>query len=105
MHDKIAINYVESGVLYNRKTIVVDIFFASKIAGSMDLDPKPKSMAKCQKCSDWNKWKAAIEAELRSLVFVSAVPTPPKVIPVGNGSSFERGMNMCKENGPSAHLV
>ena len=28
MHDEIAINYVELGVLYNRKTIVVDIFFA-----------------------------------------------------------------------------
>ena len=28
MHDEIAINYVELGVLYNSKTIVVDIFFA-----------------------------------------------------------------------------
>jgi len=66
----------------------------------MDLDPEPKSMAKWRKRSDWDKWKAASEAELRSLykreVFGPAVPTPPKVIHVGNGSSFERGMNMAK---------
>jgi hypothetical protein len=30
----------------------------------MDPDPKPKSMAKCRKHSDWDKWKAAIEIEL-----------------------------------------
>jgi hypothetical protein len=33
----------------------------------MDPDPKPKSMAKCRKHSDWDKWKAAIEIELCSL--------------------------------------
>ena len=66
----------------------------------MDPDPEPKSMIECRKRSDWDKWKAASEAELRSLykreVFGPAVPTPPKVIHVGNGSSFERGMNMAK---------
>ena len=53
----------------------------------MDPDLEPKSMIECQKRSDWDKWKAAIEAELCSLyqreVFGTAVPTPLKVIPVG----------------------
>jgi hypothetical protein len=86
-HEDIATNYVESGESYHRKTTVVDIYFASKIADSLDPDPEPKSMVECQKRSDWDKWKAAIEAELRSLckreVFGPAVPTPPNVIPVG----------------------
>jgi hypothetical protein len=86
-HEEIATNYVESEESYHRKTTVVDIYFASKIADSLDLDPEPKSMIECRKCSDWDKWKAAIEAELRSLckreVFGPVVPTPPNVIPVG----------------------
>ena len=53
----------------------------------MDPGPEPKSLIECRKRLDWDKWKAAIEAELRSLcqreVFGPAVPTPPKVIPVG----------------------
>jgi hypothetical protein len=63
----------------------------------MDLDPEPKSMAECQKRSDWDKWRAAIEAELRSLykreVFGPAVPTPPRVIPVGCKWVFLRKRN------------
>jgi hypothetical protein len=43
-HDKIATNYVEYGETYKRKTTVVNIYFASKIADSMDPDPEPKSM-------------------------------------------------------------
>jgi len=78
---------VESGESYNRKTTVVDIYFTSKIADSMDPDPEPKSIIECRKCFDWDKWKAAIETELRSLcqreVFGSPAPTPPKVVPVG----------------------
>nr|CAD39881.2 OSJNBb0067G11.4 [Oryza sativa Japonica Group]CAE05263.2 OSJNBb0115I09.25 [Oryza sativa Japonica Group] len=50
-------------------------------------NPEPMSMIECQKHSDWDKWKAAIEAELRSLykreVFGPTVPTPQRVIPVG----------------------
>ena len=86
-HEKIATNYVESGESYKRKATVVDIYFASKIADSMDPDLEPKSMVECRKCSDWDKWKAAIEVELRSLyqrgVFGPTAPTPLKVIPVG----------------------
>jgi hypothetical protein len=86
-HKEIATNYVELGESYHRKTTIVDTYFASKIADSLDSDPEPKSMTECWKRSDWDKWKATIEAELRSLckreVFGPAVPTPPNVIPVG----------------------
>ena len=96
-HEEIATNYVESGESYNRKTTVVDIYFASKIADLMDLDPEPKSLIEYRKRSDWDKQKAAIEAELRSLcqreVFGPAVPTPPKVIPVGCKWVFLRKRN------------
>jgi hypothetical protein len=50
-------------------------------------DLEPKSMAECQKCSDWVKWKEAIETELLSLskrqVFGPVARTPPNVTPVG----------------------
>jgi hypothetical protein len=85
--EEIVTNYVETGESYHRKNTVVDIYFASKIADSMDPDPEPKSMIECRKRSYWDKWKAAIKAALRSLckreVFGPAVLTPPKVIPVG----------------------
>jgi hypothetical protein len=54
-HVEIVTNYVETGESYHRKTTVVDIYFASKIADSMDLDPERKSMIECQKRSDWDK--------------------------------------------------
>jgi len=96
-HEEITTNYVESGESYHRKTTIVDIYFASKIADSMDPDPEPKFMIECRKRSDWDKWKAAIEAELRSLcqrkVFWPAVPTPPKVIPIGCKWIFLRKRN------------
>lgn len=38
--------------LYNRKTIVVDINFISKIADVIDEESEPKSMAECRKRSD-----------------------------------------------------
>jgi hypothetical protein len=96
-HEEIATNYVELGESYHRKTTVVDIYFASKIADSLDPDPEPKSMIECRKRSDWDKWKATIETELRSLckreVFRPAVPTPPNAIPVGCKWVFLRKRN------------
>ena len=38
-HEEITTNYVESGESCHRKTTIVDIYFASKIAGSMDPGP------------------------------------------------------------------
>jgi hypothetical protein len=44
-------------------------------------------MVECKRCSDWNKWKEAIEAELSSLkkrkVFTDVIPTPPGIFPIG----------------------
>jgi hypothetical protein len=44
-------------------------------------------MAECMKCSDWNKWKEAIEVELSSFkkrkVFTDVIPTSPRIFPVG----------------------
>jgi hypothetical protein len=63
---------------HKRKTTIVDVYFASKITDSMDPDLEPKSMIECRKRSDWDNWKATIEAELRSFcqreVFGPAVP-------------------------------
>jgi hypothetical protein len=96
-HEEIATNYVELGESYHRKTIVVDIYFASKIDDSLDPDPEPKSMIESQKRSDWDKGKATIEAELHSLckreVFGPVVPTPSNVIPVGCRCVFHRKRN------------
>ena len=65
--NKISTNYIDSGESFNRKTIIVDIIFATNIAKDLQLDPEPKTMAECIKCSYWIKWKEAIEAELHSL--------------------------------------
>jgi hypothetical protein len=50
-------------------------------------DPDPKTMVECKQRSDWIKWKEAIELELDSLrkreVFSNAIPTPPRIHPVG----------------------
>ena len=64
---EISTNYIDSGESYDRKTTLVDIYFSSKIAKTLQLDPEPKSMKECLKRLDWPKWKEAIEAELRSL--------------------------------------
>ena len=45
--EEIAINYVETGELYNRKTTIVDTDFVSMIAVVIAEDPEPKSMAEC----------------------------------------------------------
>jgi hypothetical protein len=54
-------NYVETGEIYVRKTINVDIYFVEKIA-KIDLDPEPKTILECKKRSDWSKWKEAIDS-------------------------------------------
>ena len=58
-------------------------------------------MAECQKRSDWNKWKEAIQAELDSLkkreVFSSVIPTPHRVFPVGFKWVFVRKRNENNE--------
>jgi hypothetical protein len=84
---EISINYLESGESYDRKTTIVDIYFSAMIAEHIQNNLDPKTMAECRSCSDWNQWKEAIQAEIASLskrkVFSQAIPTSPKVFPVG----------------------
>ena len=98
---EISINYIESGESYNRETTIVDIYFASEIAETLQLDPEPKTVRECLKRPDWPKWKEAIEAELRSLnkreVFSSVIPTPHNVFPVGAKWVFVRKRNENNE--------
>jgi len=58
-------------------------------------------MAECKKRSNWTQWKEAIQAEIASLtkreVFTSAIPTPPKVFPVGFKWVFVRKRNENNE--------
>jgi len=94
-------NYVETGVVYDRKTINVDIYFAEQIAQIIDLEPEPKSMKECKMRSDWPKWKEAICAELNSLkkrqVFGSVNLTPDGIYPVGHKWVFVRKRNEKNE--------
>jgi hypothetical protein len=65
--NEISTNYIDSGESYNRKSIIVDINFSTTIANNLLNDHDPKTMAECEKCSDWPKWKDAIQVELASL--------------------------------------
>ena len=57
---EISINCIESGESYDRKSTIVDIYFAEVIAEIIQNDPDPKTMAECKKCSDWAQWKEAV---------------------------------------------
>jgi hypothetical protein len=67
--------------------MIVDTYFCTTVADTLLNDHDPRTIVECEKCSDWPKWKEAIQAELASLdkkkVFTEAIPTPPKVFPVG----------------------
>ena len=52
---EISINYIESGESYNRETTIVDIYFASEIVETLQLDPEPKTVRECLKRPDWPK--------------------------------------------------
>ena len=98
---EISINYIDSGESYDRKTTIVDIYFAETIAEIIQNNPYPKTMAEYKKRSDWNKWKEAIQPELASLtkrkVFSSVMPTPSKIFPVGFKWVFVRKRNEKNE--------
>ena len=85
--DEIAINFIEIGESYSRKSIIVDIYFSKQIANILQTNSDPKSMTECKKRSDWDKWKVAIKIEIASLykreVFSAVMPTPPGIFPVG----------------------
>jgi hypothetical protein len=95
--EEIYINYTSSGKVYDHSTTSADICFSTIIAENFLNDPDPKTTAECKKCSDWNKWKEAIEAELNSLkkrkVFTDVIPTPPRTFPIGFMWVFIRKRN------------
>ena len=64
--DEIAINFIETGEFYDRKSIIVDIYLSEQITNILQIDSNPKSMTECKKRFDWDKWKIAIEAEIAS---------------------------------------
>jgi hypothetical protein len=52
---EIFINYLESRESYDRKTIIIDIYFSAMIAEILENDPDPKTMAECKKRSNCNQ--------------------------------------------------
>jgi hypothetical protein len=65
------------------------------------IDPNSKIMTEYKKCSKWNKWKEAIEAELSLLkkrkVFTDVIPTPPKIFPIEFKWAFIKKKNENNE--------
>jgi hypothetical protein len=82
----IFINYTSFKEVYDRSTTIVNPCFLTIIAENFLTDLDPKTMAECKRCSDWNKWKEAIEVDLNSLkkrkVFTDMIPIPHKIFPV-----------------------
>jgi hypothetical protein len=84
--DEIAINFVETRESYDCKSTIVDCYLSEKIANILQTNLYPKSLAKCKKHLDCDKWKAVIEAEISSLykreVFSAVMPAPPGILPM-----------------------
>jgi hypothetical protein len=82
-----SINYTSFEGVYDRSTTIVNPCFSTIIAENLLADPDPKTMAECKGCSDWNKWKEVIQAELNTLkkrkMFTDVIPTPPRIFSVG----------------------
>nr|CAH66646.1 OSIGBa0146I21.3 [Oryza sativa] len=99
--DEIAINYSKTGESFDRRATIVDTNFSEQIADCLQVDQEPRSIKECQKRSDWNKWKDAIDAELASLykrdVFLPVMPTCRGFFPVGYKWVFVRKRNENNE--------
>ena len=62
---EISINYVYTGIQWNRNDVIIDDIFAYSVAidiMSEDEDIEPKSVDKCHQRKDWPKWKEASQA-------------------------------------------
>jgi hypothetical protein len=98
--EEISINY-NSREVYDCTTTIPNLCFSTVIAKNFLNDPNPKTMVGCKKCSDWNKWKEAIEAELNLLnkrkVFTEVIPTPPRTFLVGFNWVFVQKRNKNNE--------
>jgi hypothetical protein len=80
--EEISIKYTSS-----RGTTIVNLCFSTIIARNFLNDPDPMTITECKKCSDWNKWKEAIEAKLNSLkkrkMFTEVKLAPPRTFLIG----------------------
>ncbi|KAK2375011.1 hypothetical protein QL285_075932 [Trifolium repens] len=68
---EISINYVTSGIQWNRHEVNVDDVVAYNIALNVindNEDHEPKFIKDCKQSENWPKWKDAIEAEFSSLI-------------------------------------
>jgi hypothetical protein len=102
-NEEISINNVTNGVKWNRNKVNIDNIFAHNTTVDVlndNDDHEPKAIKECQQIDDWQKWKEAIEVELKSLekcsVFGPVVRTLAGVNPVGYKWVFVRKRN---ENG------
>ena len=103
-NEEISINYVMTGIKWDRNEIEVDDVFSYHIAREImneNEDLEPESIDECRRRKDWPKWKDAINAELNSLtrrkVFGPIVRTPNGVKPVGYKWVFVRKRNEKNE--------
>ncbi|KAG7556749.1 Reverse transcriptase RNA-dependent DNA polymerase [Arabidopsis suecica] len=100
-NNEISINYIMSGIKWNRKDVDIDEIFAYKVALEMNEDHEPTSILECTQRSDWLKWKEAINVELSSLkkrdVFGPTLRTPSEIKPVGHKWVFVRKRNENNE--------
>jgi hypothetical protein len=84
---EISINCTSSGEVYDRSITIINLCFSTIIAENFLTDSDPKTTTECKRCSDWNKWKEAIDAELNSLkkrkVFTDVIPALPRIFPIG----------------------
>ncbi|KAG7549820.1 Reverse transcriptase RNA-dependent DNA polymerase [Arabidopsis thaliana x Arabidopsis arenosa] len=102
---EISINYTQNRKIWVRNEIDDDdgifSFSVSKEIDHESDDPDPRSILECQKRSDWEKWKMAMETELNSLnkrkVFGPIVTIPEHVKPVGHKWVFVRKRNEKNE--------
>ncbi|KAG7578737.1 Ribonuclease H-like superfamily [Arabidopsis thaliana x Arabidopsis arenosa] len=102
---EISINYTQNRKIWVRHEIDDDdgifSFYVSKEIDHESDDPDPRSILECQKRSDWEKWKMAMETELNSLnkrkVFGPIVTIPEHVKPVGYKWVFVRKRNEKNE--------
>ncbi|KAJ9561483.1 hypothetical protein OSB04_006643 [Centaurea solstitialis] len=103
-NDEIAMSFTTSGKIWDRKSIIVDNFFAYNIAvkiTSLDDEMEPRSVEECKQRNDWKKWKEAIEVELNSLskreVFGPIGKMPLGIKPVGYKWGFVQERNENNE--------
>lgn len=53
--NKISTNYLHTRESYNYKTTFVDIYFSTKITRTFQNNHDRRTMAECEKCSNWPK--------------------------------------------------